>query len=73
MKKIVVFVLVLFLTTTISLSAQSYLTFGLKGGISLSHGTGDDWDWWLEDREALYGYPVENKMKLGFSAGGFFL
>ncbi len=67
MKKIIILVLVFFLTTAFSLSAQSNMSFGVKGGISLSHFTGENWDDFVESNDG------ESKMRLGFSAGGFFL
>jgi hypothetical protein len=41
------------------------MAFGVKGGISLNHMWGDDWD----DQITLY--DGDNKMRLGFSVGGF--
>ena len=62
-KTLIVFLLAAICTLTAS--AEFSMAFGLKGGISLNHMWGDDWD---SEVNSVNG---DNKMRLGFSVGGF--
>jgi hypothetical protein len=60
--------IIIFLILTIfvfSAGAEMGMSFGMKGGISLNHMWGDDWD------DVLNSDDGDNKMRLGFSVGGF--
>ncbi len=63
MKKSVIILLLLICIFT--LNAEMYMSFGLKGGISLNHMWGDDWD-----NQVTFN-TGDNTFRLGFSVGGF--
>lgn len=63
MKKTIIILLLIVCTFTVN--AQMSMAFGLKGGISLNHMWGDDWDAEVNIANG------DNKMRLGFSIGGF--
>ena len=64
MKKIFIILILAMLIPTIGFSLN--MSAGIKGGVSLNHMWGDDWDAYFDSNPTW-----EKKFRLGFSVGGF--